>query len=327
MLPFTYSRASSIDNGVETAHKQQGSRFLAGGTNLVDLMKMGVEQPTALIDIARLPLDKIEEHEAGVRIGAMARNSAVASHPLIRQRYPILAQALLAGASPQIRNMASVGGNLLQRTRCFYFYDPTYRECNKRAPGSGCAAIQGYNRIHAILGASDRCVATHPSDMAVALAALDAVIFVRGPQGERTVAFANFYRLPGDTPNIETDLKPGELITAIDLPAAIAGRSRYLKVRDRNSYAFALVSAAAILNLDPSGRIVDARIALGGVAPKPWRIPAAEQILRGKIANDSIYGEAAEALVKGAQALRYNAFKVELARRITVRALSAAAAD
>lgn len=327
MLPFTYSRASSVDNGIASLQKQQGAKFLAGGTNLVDLMKMGVEQPTVLIDIARLPLDKIEEHEGGIRIGAMARNSDAANHPLIRQRYPVLAQALLAGASPQIRNVATMGGNLLQRTRCFYFYDPSYRECNKRAPGSGCAAIQGYNRIHAILGASDRCVATHPSDMAVALAALEAVIFVRGAQGERTIPFADFYRLPGETPHIETELKPGEMITAIDLPAAIATRSRYLKVRDRNSYAFALVSAAAILNLDPSRRIIEARIALGGVAPKPWRIAEAEQILTGKEANESTYAGAADALVKGAKALRYNAFKVELARRTIVRALSDAAAD
>jgi len=326
MLPFTYSRASSADDAIAAVQKQQGAKFLGGGTNLVDLMKMGVEQPSALVEITRLPFADIEERAGGVRIGAMARNSAVANHPLIRERYPVLAQALLSGASPQIRNAATVGGNLLQRTRCFYFYDPSYRECNKRVPGSGCAAIQGYNRIHAVLGASDHCVATHPSDMAVGLAALDAKISVRGPQGERTIPFAEFYRLPGDTPHLETDLKAGEMITAIDLPAAAPGRSQYLKVRDRNSYAFALVSAAAVLNVDADRRILDARIALGGVAPKPWRIPAAEQALRGKPATDSTFSEAAEILVQGAKALRYNGFKVELARRTTVRALSSAAA-
>jgi xanthine dehydrogenase YagS FAD-binding subunit len=324
MLPFTYSRVSSVDNGIE-AIQQRGAKYLAGGTNLVDLMKMGVEQPAALLDITRLPLAAIEESDGGVRIGATARNSTVANHLLIRQRYPVLAEALLAGASPQIRNVATIGGNLLQRTRCFYFYDPSYRECNKRVSGSGCAAIHGYNRIHAILGGSGQCVATHPSDMAVALAALDPVIFVRGPQGERTIPFAAFYRLPGETPHIETELMPGELITAIELPPPIEGQGRYLKARDRNSYAFALVSAAAILSLDADTRILNARIALGGVAPKPWRVAEAERLLVGKYPADSSFGDAADVLIQGAKALRYNAFKVELARRITVRALSAAA--
>lgn len=325
MLPFNYSRASSIESGID-AVQEQGAKYLAGGTNLVDLMKMGVEQPAALLDITRLPLGAIEEQSDGsVRIGAMARNSAVANHPLIRQRYPVLAEALLAGASPQIRNVATVGGNLLQRTRCFYFYDPSYRECNKREPGSGCAALHGYNRIHAILGGSGQCVATHPSDMAVAMAALDPVIFVRGPRGERTIPFTAFYRLPEQTPHIETDLSPGELITAIDLPPPIEGHGKYLKARDRNSYAFALVSAAAIVKLDGDSRILSARIALGGVAPKPWRVPEAERLLVGKYPADSSFGDAADLLIQGAKALRYNAFKVELARRIAVRALSAAA--
>jgi xanthine dehydrogenase YagS FAD-binding subunit len=267
----------------------------------------------------------VEETPNGVRIGALARNSDVAAHPLILQRYPLLSQALLSGASPQIRNMATVGGNLLQRTRCFYFYDPGYRECNKRAPGSGCAAIHGFNRIHAILGASDHCIATHPSDMAVALAALDASIVVRGVSRERSVPISAFYRLPGDTPQIETDLKPGELITAVEIPAPPSGSGwHYLKVRDRNSYAFALVSVAALVDLGPDNRIRDARIALGGVALKPWRVPAAEQTLRGREAAEPAFRAAAEILIKGARAYQYNRFKVELARRSTVRALQAA---
>ncbi len=289
-------------------------------------MKMGVEHPAGLIDVTRIPLAGIDEHNGGVRIGALARNSTVAAHPLIRQRYPVLTQALMAGASQQIRNMATVGGNLLQRTRCFYFYDPSYDECNKRVPGSGCAALTGYNRIHAILGGSDRCIATHPSDMAVALAALDAVVQVKGAGGERSIEMADFHRLPGETPHIETALKSDELITAVDLPAPIGERSHYLKVRDRNSYAFALVSVAAILSVD-GNRIRAARIALGGVAPKPWRVPEAEQVLTGREANDAAFRQAAEMLLRGAVPHRYNAFKVELARRSIVRALSVASAQ
>jgi xanthine dehydrogenase YagS FAD-binding subunit len=325
MNPFAYTRASSIDDALASLRTQRDARFLGGGTNLIDLMKMGVEHPPALIDVTRLPLANIEEHGGGVRIGGIARNSAVANHPLIRERYPVLAQALVAGASPQIRNMATVAGNLLQRTRCFYFYDPSYRECNKRVPGSGCAALTGYNRIHSILGGSDHCIATQPSDMAVALAALEAVIQVKGPDGERSIQIADFHRLPGNTPHIETELKPGELITAIDLPPRIARKSHYLKVRDRNSYAFALVSVAAVVDLDEGNRIRQARIALGGVAPKPWRIPEAEQALTGKEANESAFRESAEILVRGAKTFRDNAFKVELARRSIVRALSTAA--
>jgi xanthine dehydrogenase YagS FAD-binding subunit len=324
MNTFAYKRSSSVNDALISIGAQHDAKFLGGGTNLIDLMKMGVEHPAALIDVTRLPLSEIEEHHDGVRIGGMARNSAVATHALIRQRYAVLAQALLAGASQQIRNMATVAGNLLQRTRCFYFYDPSYRECNKRVPGSGCAALNGYNRIHAILGVSDRCIAVHPSDMAVALAALDAVIQVRGPAGERSIPIASFHRLPGKTPQIETALRPDELIVSVDLPAPVGLRSHYLKVRDRNSYAFALVSVAAVVDLDSGNRIRQARIALGGVAPKPWRVPEAERALTGHEANESAFRQAADILVQGAKTLRYNAFKVDLARRSIVRALSVA---
>jgi xanthine dehydrogenase YagS FAD-binding subunit len=322
MRPFAYVRSTNVDDAVAAMHGAREAKFLGGGTNLVDLMKMGVEQPAQLIDITRLPLSTIAERANGMRLGATALNRDVASHPAIRQRYTVLAEAILSGASPQIRNMATNGGNLLQRTRCFYFYDPTYAECNKRVPGSGCAAIQGYNRIHAILGASDQCIATHPSDMAVALMALDAVVQVKGPNGERSIPMMEFYRLPGNTPQLETNLRPGELITAIDLPASPAtARSHYLKVRDRNSYAFALVSVAAIVDMD--GDVVRrARISLGGVAPRPWRVPEAERALVGRKAEEPAFRAAAEILVRGAKVYRDNAFKVELARRSVVRALS-----
>jgi len=324
MRPFAYSSpgdvAEAIASGGET-----GAKFLGGGTNLLDLMKMGVENPAHLIAIGRLPLAGIEEKADGIRIGAMAKNSEVAAHPLVAQRYPLLSQALLSGASPQIRNMATVGGNLLQRTRCFYFYDPSYKECNKRSPGSGCAAIHGYNRIHAILGASDRCIATNPSDMAVALTALDARIIVRGAQRERSIPIHAFYRLPGDTPEIENELRPGELITAVELPPQPAGRrSYYLKVRDRNSFAFALVSVAAMVEMGDNNRMREARIALGGVAHKPWRVAEAEEILRGREPGEAVFQQAAAILLKGSKPHRYNGFKVELARRATVRALLSA---
>lgn len=240
MNPFAYLRPASVDEALTSGAASPTSKYLGGGTNLVDLMKMGVEHPDTLINVSQLPLSTIESKGDGVRIGAMARNSAVSTHPLIRDRYPLLAQALLAGASPQIRNMATVGGNLLQRTRCPYFYDSSYKECNKRVPGSGCAAQTGYNRSHAIVGGSDHCIATHPSDMAVALAALDATVQVTGSHGERSIPIANFHRLPGNTPQIETTLRSGELITSVDLPKPSAKSSIYIKVRDRNSYAFAL---------------------------------------------------------------------------------------
>src|SRR6266480_3286611 len=253
MNPFTYSRATDANQAVAAVSGKPQGKFLGGGTNLIDLMKMGVETPDALIDINRLPLEQIEELPGGkgVRIGAMMRNSELAEHDLIKSRYPVLSEALLSGASPQLRNMATVGGNLLQRTRCYYFYDPAFPACNKRKPGSGCGAIEGFNRIHAILGQSEHCIATHPSDMCVALAALNAIVRVRGPNGEREIPISDFHRLPGTTPERDTNLRSDELIIAVDLPALpFATRSHYLKVRDRASYAFALVSVAAVLDLD-----------------------------------------------------------------------------
>ena len=285
------------------------AKFLGGGTNLIDLMKMGVETPAQLIDINRLPLAQVEElpDGKGVRIGALARNSDVAEHPLIQQRYPVLSQAFLAGASPQLRNMATVGGNLLQRTRCYYFYDPAFPQCNKRNPGSGCGAIKGFNRIHAILGQSEQCIATHPSDMNVALAALEAVVRVQGPKGEREIPFADFHRLPGSTPNVETNLQPDELITAVDLPALpFATRSHYLKMRDRASYAFALVSVAAALELDAGRKIKEARIALGGVAHKPWRAQKPSSSSSDKDGGRKNFRAAAEAALAAAKGYEHN---------------------
>jgi xanthine dehydrogenase YagS FAD-binding subunit len=326
MRRFTYTRATAVANAVASASRPE-SKFLGGGTNLLDLMKMGVEDPAHLVDITRVPLATVAPHGGALRIGAMARNSDVAAHPEVRRRYPVLSEALLAGATQQLRNMATMGGNLMQRTRCYYFYDPSFRECNKRSPGSGCAAIPGYNRIHAILGTSPQCIATHPSDLCVALAALEAVVQVHGPRGDRSIPMADFHRLPGTTPQRDTNLEPGELITAIDLPAMpFAARSHYLKVRDRNSFAFALVSVAAVLDLDAGGTIREARIALGGVAPKPWRSPAAEQALVGKPPGEAAWRAAADELLRGAQPQRDNAFKVDLARRSIARALATTAA-
>jgi xanthine dehydrogenase YagS FAD-binding subunit len=324
MNPFGYSRVHDAQQAVIAIAAKPQTKFLGGGTNLIDLMKMGVETPAELIDIARLPLAQVEElpDGKGVRIGALARNSDVADHPLIQQRYPVLSQAFLAGASPQLRNMATVGGNLLQRTRCYYFYDPAFPACNKRNPGSGCGALEGYNRIHAILGQSDQCIATNPSDMNVALAALDAVVHVQGPKGERQIPIADFHRLPGKTPNFETNLQSDELITAIDLPAiSFAVRSHYLKVRDRASYAFAIVSVAAILDLRSDGTINSARIALGGVAHKPWRAFDAEKKLIGQKAEEKSFRAAAETALAGAKGYKHNAFKIELAKRSILRAL------
>jgi xanthine dehydrogenase YagS FAD-binding subunit len=329
MNPFGYSRASDAQQAVSGIAAKPQTKFLGGGTNLIDLMKMGVETPAQLIDITRLPLAQVEELPGGtgVRIGALARNSDVADHPLIQQRYPVLSQAFLAGASPQLRNMATVGGNLMQRTRCYYFYDPAFPACNKRNPGSGCGALGGYNRIHAILGQSDQCIATNPSDMNVALAALDAVVRVQGPKGEREIPFADFHRLPGTTPNVDTNLQPDELITAVDLPAlSFATRSHYLKVRDRASYAFAIVSVAAILDLRPDGTINGARIALGGVAHKPWRAFEAEKKLIGQKKDEKSFRAAAEAALTGAKGYKDNSFKIELAKRSIVRALSTVSA-
>jgi len=325
MNPFFYSRANDAAGAVSAVSAKPRTKFLGGGTNLIDLMKMGVETPAQLVDITRLPIAQIEElpDGKGVRIGALARNSDLAEHALIRERYPVLSQALLAGASPQLRNMATVGGNLMQRTRCYYFYDPAFPQCNKRNPGSGCGALKGYNRIHAILGHSEQCIATNPSDMNVALAVLDAVVRVQGPNGEREISFADFHRLPGSTPNIDTNLKDDELITALDLPAIpFATRSHYLKIRDRASYAFAIVSVAAALEIDASKKITAARIALGGVAHKPWRAQKAEQQLVGQTAADKTFRAAAEAELAAAKGFAHNEFKIELAKRSIVRALS-----
>jgi xanthine dehydrogenase YagS FAD-binding subunit len=288
-------------------------------------MKEDVERPTRLIDISRLPLREVAETpDGGLRIGALVPNADLAYHPLVERRYPILASAILSGASQQLRNMASTGGNLLQRTRCAYFYD-TATPCNKRRPGSGCSAIGGLNRMHAILGASDACIATHPSDMCVALAVLDATVHVTGPAGGRTIAFADFHRLPGDAPQRDTTLSPGEVVTAVELPArGFPANYTYLKIRDRLSYAFALVSVAVALELD-GGTITDARLGLGGVAHKPWRDPVAEAALIGQPAGEAAFAQVAETLLRGARGYPHNAFKIDLARRTIVRALTQAA--
>lgn len=325
MNPFTYSRPTSVNEAVNLSGA--ATRFIAGGTNLLDLMKENVARPEHLIDITRLPLNDVSETaDGGLLIGALVSNADLAWHPLIEQRYPLLSQAVLAGASPQLRNMASTGGNLLQRTRCYYFYDSTV-PCNKREPGSGCPARDGLNRIHAILGASDECVATHPSDMCVALAALEAVVHVQGRAGQRTIEFADFHRLPGDAPQRDNQLADDELITAIELPApSFAGQGKYLKIRDRASYAFALISVAASLELD--GDVIrNVRLALGGVAHKPWRDKVVEQILVGKPVSRENFAAAADALLADAEPLEHNAFKVKLARRAIIRTLSDAAVD
>ncbi|MCW3147132.1 xanthine dehydrogenase family protein subunit M [Stutzerimonas stutzeri] len=323
MTPFSYQRPERIEQAI--ALHGPGSRYIAGGTNLLDLMKENVLRPTQLIDINRLPLRDIEDtREGGLMIGALVSNAELAWHPQITLRYPLLAKAILAGASPQLRNMASTGGNLLQGTRCYYFYD-TATPCNKREPGSGCSAREGRNRIHAILGASETCVAVHPSDMCVALAVLEAQVHVCGPQGERRIAFEDFHGLPGEHPERDNVLTEGELITAIELPVeGFASHCAYLKLLDRASYAFALVSVAAALEMD--GDVIRrGRIALGGVAHKPWRLEEAEELLSGKRAEAECFAAAAERLLQGAQPLADNAFKVDLARRAIVRALTEAA--
>ena len=323
MRPFSYVMVKDLDSALR-AGAPEGAKFLGGGTNLLDLMKGGVETPAQLVDVSRLPLAEILAlPDGGLRIGAAARNSDAAAHPLLRERYALLASALESGASQQLRNMATVGGNLLQRTRCHYFYDTAFPECNKRTPGSGCAAREGHNRMHAILGASERCIAVHPSDMAVALAALDAVVQVRASQGERGIPMSEFHRLPGETPQRDTNLEHGELIVAVDLPAARFEKSHYLKIRDRASYAFALVSVAALLRMD-GDRIAEARLALGGVAHKPWRAHEAERMLRGLRLDAAQLRPAAEAALEGARSYPGNAFKVELAKRAVVRAILSA---
>jgi xanthine dehydrogenase YagS FAD-binding subunit len=325
MINVQYARAADAADAVRLSAAEPSARFIAGGTNLVDLMKVEVERPTRLIDISHLPLKTVEATpEGGLKIGALVPNTDLAYHPEVERRYPILGSAILSGASQQLRNMASTGGNLMQRTRCAYFYDRV-TPCNKREPGTGCSAIGGLNRIHAILGASDSCIATHPSDMCVALAALDASVHVLGPDGERRIKLTDFHRLPGDRPELDTVLGRSEIITAVELPPeGFAAHHTYIKIRDRLSYAFALVSIAAALTLDGE-TISEARMALGGVAHKPWRDPAAEAALRGRKADAGSFGEAAAVLLKDAKGQGHNDFKIELARRGIVRALTQAA--
>jgi len=330
MKAFAYSRAQDAAGAVAELSSKPETKLLGGGTNLVDLMKMGVEKPEALVDINRVPLNQIElaDEKKILRIGALVRNSECAAHPLVRENFPVLSEAILSGASPQLRNRATTGGNLLQRTRCPYFYDPEFPSCNKRNPGSGCGALEGFNRMHAVLGQGpEHCIAVHPSDMCVALAAIGAAVRVRGPGGERSIPFDKFHRLPEDHPEKETELAPDELILAVDLPMEMAGRkSVYLKTRDRESYAFALVSVAATLKLSGKGTIESAGVALGGVAHKPWRAREAEKILTGGKPSPALFQKAAEAELKPAKGYRYNAFKIELAKRAMIKALEEAAA-
>jgi xanthine dehydrogenase YagS FAD-binding subunit len=321
MEPFTIQQAADPQAAIRAAGAAPGAKYIAGGTNLVDLMKMYVETPSVLININGLDLHKIEMlPHGGVRIGALVRNSDLAYHPLIQKRYHVLSQALLSGASPQLRNMATTGGNILQRTRCPYFFDISF-PCNKRTPGSGCSAINGYNRPHAILGGSDHCIATHPSDMCVAMAALDASIRTEGPEGARVISFVDFHLLPGETPEKETLLKPGELITAVDIPPLPhSARSHYLKVRDRASYEFALASTAVVLDIE-NGHIRSGRIALGGVGTKPWRAHKAGQLLTGR-PSPELFNAVAAAAVEEAKPHTYNGFKIELVKRTLIRALT-----
>jgi len=315
MKTFTYERATSPADATRAAVAHRRTRFIAGGTNLLDLMKLDIETPEHLVDINRLGLDTIEDSaDGGLRIGAMVRNSDLAADARVRERYPVLSRALLAGASGQLRNKATTGGNLLQRTRCYYFYD-TAMPCNKRHPGSGCAAIGGFNRIHAVVGGSDACIATHPSDMAVAMRVLDAVVHTVMPDGsERTLALAEFYRLPGNTPQVENALRAGELITHVTLPPPPPGRQIYRKVRDRASYAFALVSVAAIVQMNGDG-VASARVAFGGVAPMPWRDDALEAALQGTPDDEASLRAVANTALAGARGHGHNDFKIMLARR------------
>ena len=325
MINFQYARANDVADAVRLIADDPNAKFVAGGTNLIDLMQMDVERPTKVIDITRLPLKQVENTPGGgLRIGALVPNTDLAYHPLVEQRYPVLASTIMAGASQQLRNMASTGGNLLQRTRCHYFYDIA-TPCNKREPGSGCSAIDGYNRMHAILGSSDACIATHPSDMCVALAMLDSKVHVSSASGDRVIAFAEFHRLPGETPQRDTNLNAGEIITAVELPPkGFATNYTYLKIRDRLSYAFGLVSIAVGLELD-GDTIKEGRFALGGVAHKPWRDPQAESALRGQPANAATFAHAADVLLHDAKGYAHNAFKIDLARRCIARALTQAA--
>jgi xanthine dehydrogenase YagS FAD-binding subunit len=321
MKATEYIRADTVGQAIHEHSRDNQSKYLGGGTNLVDLMKYNVEAPDKLIDVTYLPLKMIQDlPNGGLSIGALVRNSDLAEDPRVKLKYPALSQALLSGASPQIRNMATTGGNLLQRTRCYYFYDTAF-PCNKREPGAGCSAIGGQNRIHAILGTSDSCIAVHPSDMCVALAMLDAVVQVKGPSGNRSIPILDFHRLPDDTPNVDNNLKPNELITSVDLPLQpLATHSKYLKIRDRASYAFALVSVSAALFVE-AGQVREVRLALGGVAHKPWRVPDAERALIGKAANEQAFKETANQILAGATSRGSNGFKIELAQRAIMETL------
>ena len=324
MKNFAYVRATSVQEAVQSSANTPQVMYIAGGTNLVDRLKVFLDRPERLIDISHLALKQIEATPEGLKIGALVTNTELADCPEVRRDYPLLSRAILAGASQQIRNMATVGGNLRQRTRCPYYYDTAFA-CNKRDPGSGCPAVTGFNRMHAIFGASDQCVAVHPSDMCVALAALDAVVEVAGLQGKRQIPLVDFHRLPGNTPQRDTNLEPGELITSVILPPLPMAKSGvYLKLRDRTSYSFALISVAAALELD-QGKIVQARLAMGGVAHKPWRLEAVEQFLVGKPALVDIFQEAAEIALGDAQPLAYNGFKIEMSKRAIRRALTVSA--
>ena len=324
MQPFKFFRATDQQAAIGLLAGSNGAKLIAGGTNMIDLMKLDIEKPAQIVDINSLKMGQIEMlPNGGVKIGSLVKNSDLAYHPYIISNYLVLSEALLSGASAQLRNMATVGGNLLQRTRCPYFYDVTFA-CNKRVPGSGCSAIDGYNRNNAVLGTSSQCIATHPSDMCVAMAAIGATIHTAGPKGARIISFNDFHLLPGQTPQIENTLRHDEIITAVELPPIKTGtRSHYLKVRDRSSYEFALASAAVILDIDGS-RIRTARIAMGGIATKPWRATLAEKVLNGALANTQNFKTAAEAVMSEVKPFKYNAFKIELAKRTLVRALETA---
>ena len=324
MIQFQYERAVTTKAAVNALANSSNAKFIAGGTNLVDLMKRNITAPTKLVDINQIPLKDIQQQNGKISIGALALNSRVAEHKLIIEKHPLLSQALNAGASPQIRNMATVGGNMMQRTRCHYFYD-TALPCNKREPGSGCGALEGLNRMHAVFGTSEQCIAVHPSDMCVALVALDASVLVAGPKGERRIPFEEFHRLPGNQPEKDNTLQNNEMIVSVEIPDNAFGKnSHYMKVRDRASYAFALVSVAAALNLD--GKVIkEARLAMGGVAHKPWRLKEAEKALIGKPATEETFRQAAEIAMQGAKAFKYNAFKLKLGPNVIVEALKNAA--
>jgi len=322
MINFDYQRASSAKAAVDAKAKSASSQFIAGGTNLVDLMKKGVTAPDKLIDINGMPLKQITADSKGITIGALVTNSEVAEHPLIKTKYPLLAQAINAGASAQLRNMATVGGNIMQRTRCSYFYDITM-PCNKREPGTGCAAIGGQNRMHAIFGTSDKCIAVHPSDMCVALAALDATVHITGPKGDRKILFTDFHRLPGDTPELDNTMQKGELITGVYIAANSFNKFHYLKIRDRTSYAFALVSVAVALEIS-GGNISNAKLAMGGVAHKPWRLTAVEKFVMGKPANKETFAAAANMAMEGATTFGQNNFKIKMGKAAVTEALQQA---